>query len=98
MGSMLSMHGDKTRGRLRQELTEIEALVHYNFPPLSHPASETIIREVLNHHFGVDTSGRQKPWHFTQRSSNGQNSLFASRSKVLRRQDAAPAKHAFMAQ
>jgi len=40
MGGMISMHGDKSRGRLRQELTEIEALVHYNFPPLAHPVTK----------------------------------------------------------
>ena len=97
MGSMVSLHGDKTRGRLRQELTEIEALVHYNFPPLSHPASERIIEEVLNHHFGKDKDGAQKPWHFKQTSDNGQRSIFSTRGKVMRRHDAAPAKHAFMA-
>jgi hypothetical protein len=98
MGSMVSLHGDKTRGRLRQELTEIEALVHYNFPPLSHPASESIIKEVLNHHFGLDKDGAQKPWHFKQESDNGQRSIYAARSKVLRRHDVEPAKHAFMVQ
>ena len=51
MGSMVSLHGDKSRGRLRQEMTEIKALVHYNFPPLAHPGSEAIIREALNHRF-----------------------------------------------
>ena len=50
-GSMISLHGDKSRGRLRQEMTEIEALVHYNFPPLAHPGSDAIIREALNHRF-----------------------------------------------
>ena len=89
MGSMMSMHGDKSRGRLRQELTEIEALVHYNFPPLSHPGTEAIIREALNHRFnGGD-------WHFTQ-TYRPQATLYSSRSKVLRRHDNAVAKHAFL--
>jgi len=66
--------------------------VHYNFPRLSHPASETIIREVLNHHYGMDSSGLEKPRtrHFTQSCASSQNSLFASRSKVLRRHYAEP--------
>ena len=43
MGGIVSLHGDKRRTRLpgsvSQEHTEIEALVHYNFPPLSHQGS-----------------------------------------------------------
>ena len=90
MGSMMSMHGDKLRGCLRQELTEIEALVHYNFPPLSHPGTEAIIREALNHRFnGGD-------WHFTQ-TYRPQATLYSSRSKVLRRHDNAASKHSFLA-
>ena len=65
-------HGDKSRGRLlRQELTEIEALVHCNFPPLSHPGTETIIRKVLNHRFD---GGK---WHFTH--TTGHSTLTAAR-------------------
>ena len=90
MGSIVSMHGDKSRGRLRQELTEIEALVHYNFPPLSHAGAESIIREALNHRFdGGD-------WHFTQ-AYRPQTTLYSTRSKVLRRLDTVDAKHAFLA-
>ena len=89
MGSMISMHGDKSRGRLRQELTEIEALVHYNFPPLAHPGSEAIIREALNHRF---EGGK---WHFTQ-AHRPESTLYSNRSKVLRRHDNAVAKHAFL--
>jgi len=72
-------HGDKSRGRLlRQELTEIEALVHCNFPPLSHPGTETIIREVLNHRFD---GGK---WHFTHTTGHA---LYSDRSKILCRHD-----------
>ena len=90
MGSIVSMHGDKSRGRLRQELTEIEALVHYNFPPLSHPGTEMIIREVLNHRF------EGEKWHFTQ-TYRSQTTLYSGRSQVLRRHDNAVAKHSFLA-
>jgi hypothetical protein len=90
MVSMISMHGDKSRGRLRQELTEIEALVHNNFPPLAHPGSEAIIREALNHRFD---GGK---WHFAQ-THRPEKTLYSSRSKVLRRLDTAVAKHTFLA-
>jgi hypothetical protein len=89
MGSMISLHGDKSRGRLRQEMTEIEALVHYNFPPLAHPGSDAIIREALNHRF---EGGK---WHFTQ-AHRPESTLYSNRSKVLRRHDNAVAKHAFL--
>ena len=48
----------------RQENIEIEAFVAYNFPELVHPASKTLMEEVLNDYFGKDEHGKQKPWHF----------------------------------
>ena len=71
-------------------MTKIEALVHYNFPPLAHLGSEAIIREALNHRFD---GGK---WHFAQ-TYRPEKTLYSSRSKVLRRQDTAVAKHAFLA-
>jgi hypothetical protein len=96
MGGIVSLHGDKSRGRLRQELTEIEALVHYNFPPLASRACEVLIEEVLNHYF-TGPDGKQKPWHFEHANADqGRRALFARRSKVMRRHDEAEVKHAFL--
>lgn len=57
MGGIVALHGDKHRSRLRQEMTEMEALVHYNFPPLSHASSKALMVEVLNEYF-TDGDGR----------------------------------------
>jgi len=96
MGGIVSLHGDKSRGRLRQELTEIEALVHYNFPPLASRACEVLIEEVLNHYF-TGPDGKQRPWHFEHATADqGRRALFARRSKVMRRHDEAEVKHAFL--
>lgn len=96
MGGIVSLHGDKSRGRLRQELTEIEALVHYNFPPLASRACEVLIEEVLNHYF-TGPDGKQRPWHFEHATTDqGRRALFARRSKVMRRHDEAEVKHAFL--
>ena len=93
---LVSPHGDKSRGRLRQELTEIEALVHYNFPPLASRACEVLIEEVLNHYF-TGPDGKQRPWHFEHATADqGRRALFARRSKVMRRHDEAEVKHAFL--
>ena len=70
MGGIVSLHGDKRRTRLSQEHTEIEALVHYNFPPLSHQGSKVLMEEVLSDYF-TDDEGRPKPWHFEQTSKKG---------------------------
>jgi hypothetical protein len=63
MGGIVSLHGDKSRTSLRQELTEIEALVHYNFPPLASSSAEVLMKEVLNDYF-TGPDGKQRPWHF----------------------------------
>ena len=97
MGSMVSLHADKTRGRLGFEQYSVEAIFHYNFPPLSHPASRRIVKEVLTEHFGRDSDGKPKQWHFSATSAAGQASVNNERSIVLRRLDAAEARHAFMA-
>ena len=92
MGGIVSLHGDKSRGRLRQELTEIEALVHYNFPPLASRACEVLIEEVLNHYF-TGPDGKQRPWHFEHATADQERrALFARRSKVMRRHDEAEVK------
>ena len=95
MGGIVSMHGDKRRTRLGQELNEIEALVHYNFPPLSHAGSAKLMEQVLNDYF-TDDKGRALPWHFEHTPASGQRSLFSTRSRVMRRHDALEAKHPFL--
>jgi hypothetical protein len=97
MGSMVSLHADKTRGRLGFDQYSAEAIFHYNFPPLSHPSARVIIVEVLTDHFGKDKDGNPKPWHFTPTSAIGQASKYNERSAVLRRLDAVVPRHAFMA-
>jgi len=91
MGSMVSLHADKTRGSLAFESYSAEAIFHYNFPPLAHPSSTSIIREAPTLYFGEG-----KPWHFEQTSAKGTASIFSIRSKVMRRLSSEPAKHAFM--
>ena len=62
-------------------------------PSLAHPNAVKLIREALTDHFGED-----KPWHFAHTYRTAQT-LFAQRSKILRRHDMEAVtleKHAFM--
>jgi hypothetical protein len=96
MGSMVSMHADKTRGRLGFDQYSAEAIFYYNFPPLSHPASTGLICEALTLCFGKDKHGIDKPWHFKATSAGGQASIYNTGSKVTRRLAGVAAKHSFM--
>ena len=96
MGGIVSLHGDKSRTSLRQELSEIEALVHYNFPPLASSSAEVLMKEVLNDYF-TSPDGKQRPWHFEHATTAvSRDALFADRSKIMRRYDDETGKHVFL--
>jgi hypothetical protein len=59
MGSMVSLHADKTRGRLGFDQYSAEAIFHYNFPHLSHPSARAIIVERSAHGPLRQGQGRQ---------------------------------------
>ena len=96
MGGIVSLHGDNSRTSLRQELSEIEALVHYNFPPLASSSAEVLMKEVLNDYF-TSPDGKQRPWHFEHATTAvSRDALFADRSKIMRRYDDETGKHVFL--
>ena len=96
MGGIVSLHGDKSRTSLRQELSEIEALVHYNFPPLASSSAEVLMKEVLNDYF-TSPDGKQRPWHFEHATTAvSRDALFADWSKIMRRYDDETGKHVFL--
>jgi hypothetical protein len=80
MGSIVSKHADKRRGRIEAESYTGEAFVHFNGPPLG--KADKMIRTALDKHF---FTAKKKGWHFRHTSRAGQAGVNSMVSEVLQR-------------
>ena len=57
----------------------------YSAPQPWHPEAIPFINHSLNHMFGKDSDGKQKPWNFTHTGDRHHGPLAVGQSKVMGR-------------
>ena len=72
MGSMWDACATDNR-HLGLEAAAEEAVVAWSAPAPWHPDAVPFINHSLNHMFGKDAGGHQKPWNFTRHDNQGKS-------------------------
>ena len=60
-------------------------MLTYSIPQPWHPEAIPFINHSLNHMFGKDSDGKQRPWNFAHTGDGHHGALARAQSKVLTR-------------